>query len=314
MTNFDEQLKQLRQQVSRKAHLTAMLRELAPQHRQLQEQVAELEAIKLNEQADVDRLEGHSLAAFFYNVVGKMDEKLDQERREAYAAAVKYDAARRDLEAVEQDMARCKAELTELNDCEARYDKLLAEKQAALKAAGGRYSDEIYAIEGRITWLERQMDEIDEAMAAGRRALDAAQSVMDSLRSAGNWGTWDMLGGGMLSDMAKHSHLDTAQRKVEQLQVELRRFNTELADVGSVRADIQISVDGFLRFADYFFDNLFTDWAVMDRIRQSENQVHNTIRQLQNILQRLDRMMEDNQKEWKNLHDELDALVLKAQL
>ena len=44
-----------------------------------------LEKSKLAEQADVDRLEGHSLAAFFYQVIGKMDEKLDKERQEAYA-------------------------------------------------------------------------------------------------------------------------------------------------------------------------------------------------------------------------------------
>ena len=31
----------------------------------------------------MDRLEGHSLAAFFYQVIGKMDEKLDKERQEA---------------------------------------------------------------------------------------------------------------------------------------------------------------------------------------------------------------------------------------
>ncbi len=314
MTNYDEQLKQLRQQVSRKQHLNAALSELAPQCRDLMEKVSRLEAIKLGEQADVDRLEGRSLASFFYNVVGKMDEKLTKERQEAYAAAVKYDAAVRDLEAVEQDMARYKAELLELNDCEARYDRLLAEKQAALKSAGGRYSEEIRAIEGRISYLEHQMDEIDEAIVAGNRALSAAEQVVGSLNSAGNWGTWDMLGGGLISDIAKHSHLDDAQRKVEHLQVELRRFNTELADVGSIRADVQISVDGFLRFADYFFDNLFTDWAVMDRISQSKNQVHSTISQLHRVLTRLNQMMDADQKEWKNLHDELNELVLKAQI
>ena len=129
MTNYDEQLKQLRQQVSRKQHLNAALNQLAPQRRELQEKVSQLEAAKLSEQADVDRLEGRSLTAFFYNVVGKKDEKLTQERQEAYAAAVKYDAALRDMDAVEQDMARYKAELMELNDCEARYDKLLAESR-----------------------------------------------------------------------------------------------------------------------------------------------------------------------------------------
>ena len=80
------------------------------------------------EQADVDRLEGRSLAAFFYNVVGKMDEKLTQERQEAYAARVRYDAAARELAGSEEDLARCHAELEELDGCEERYAALLREK------------------------------------------------------------------------------------------------------------------------------------------------------------------------------------------
>lgn len=69
----------------------------------------------------------------------------------------------------------------------------------------------------------------------------------------------------MLSDMVKHSHLDEAQQRVKYLQVQLRRFKTELTDV-TIHADIQVSIDGFLRFADYFFDGLFADWAVLDKI------------------------------------------------
>ena len=96
--------------------------------------------------------------------------------------------------------------------------------------------------------------------------------------------------------------------------MELRRFNTELADVSSIRADVQVSIDGFLRFADYFFDNLFTDWAVMDRISQSKHQVQNTISQIQRVVSRLNQMMDGHQREWKKLHDELNELVLKAQI
>lgn len=314
MTNYDEQLKQLRQQVSRKQHLEKTLRELHSQREPLLRKVQELESIKISEQADVDRLEGRSLAAFFYNVVGKMDEKLDQERQEAYAAAVKYDAAARELDSIDEDIERHRAELLELNDCEARYDKLLAEKQAALKAAGGTYSEEIKAIESRITYLEHQMDEVDEAIAAGKRALSCADSVLDSLGSAENWSTFDLFSDSILTDIAKHNHLDNAQHKIEQLQVALRRFKTELADVGSIRADMHVSIDGFLRFADYFFDNLFTDWAVRDKISQSKSQVNHTVSQIQSVLCKLDGMMDADQAEWKQLHDELDELVLKAQL
>ena len=41
------------------------------------------------EQAQVERREGRSLAAFFYNAVGKRDEKRTQERQQASGARVR---------------------------------------------------------------------------------------------------------------------------------------------------------------------------------------------------------------------------------
>ena len=37
-------------------------------------------------------------------MIGKMDEKLDKERQEAYAARVKYDVALHDLSSVDADL------------------------------------------------------------------------------------------------------------------------------------------------------------------------------------------------------------------
>ena len=39
------------------------------------------------------------------------------------------------------------------------------------------------------------------------------------------------MGGGLMADLAKYEELDDAQEQIEQLQVELRRFKTELSDV-----------------------------------------------------------------------------------
>ena len=41
-------------------------------------------------------------------------------------------------------------------------------------------------------------------------------------------------------------------------QVELRRFKTELADV-EITADLQVTSGRLLKFADFFFDGLFTE-------------------------------------------------------
>lgn len=313
MTYYDEKLQQLQEQMARSKQLEAMIKELRNQRDSLTAQVRELESIKLEEQADVDRLEGRSLAAFFYNVIGKMDEQLDKERQEAYAARVKYDAAARELEGVEADLRRYESELSALRGCEHRYDEVLKEKADAIKAAGGSNGEEILKLEERNAFLESQKKELQEAISAGNAALSTTQQVLSSLDSAEGWGTWDLFGGGLVADLAKHSHLDEAQGAIEQLQSQLRRFKTELADV-TIQADMQVNVDGFLRFADYFFDGLFADWAVLDKINQSQSQVQNTKSQIASVLSRLDSMMRTLEQEQVQIKSKLDTLVRDAQL
>lgn len=313
MTYYDEKLQQLQEQMARSKQLEAMIKELRNQRDSLTAQVRELESIKLEEQADVDRLEGRSLAAFFYNVIGKMDEQLDKERQEAYAARVKYDAAARELEGVEADLRRYESELSALRGCEHRYDEVLKEKADAIKAAGGSNGEEILKLEERNAFLESQKKELQEAISAGNAALSTTQQVLSSLDSAEGWGTWDLFGGGLVADLAKHRHLDEAQGAIEQLQSQLRRFKTELADV-TIQADMQVNVDGFLRFADYFFDGLFADWAVLDKINQSQSQVQNTKSQIASVLSRLDSMMRTLEQEQVQIKSKLDTLVRDAQL
>ncbi|EFQ06555.1 hypothetical protein HMPREF9436_01940, partial [Faecalibacterium cf. prausnitzii KLE1255] len=66
--------------------------------------------------------------------------------------------------------------------------------------------------------------------------------VLETLDNAEGWSTWDVMGGGLGVDLAKYAELDDAQEQIEQLQVELRRFKTELADV-EITADLQVTVD-----------------------------------------------------------------------
>ncbi len=313
MPYFDDQLHQLAEQVAHASRLEARLRELRQQHDVLSAHVRELEELKLSEQADVDRLEGRSLTAFYYNVIGKMDEKLDKERQEAYTARVKYDTALRELERTGQDVTRCHAELEELRGCEERYEAALREKAQAVKAAGGAAAEQLLDLEARFATLAHQKKELEEAIFAGRSALHTTEEILHSLGNAEDWGTFDLMGGGIVADMVKHSELDDAQEKVELLQSQLRRFKTELADV-EIRADMQVSIDGFLRFADYFFDGLFTDWTVMEEISQSQVEVENTQNQIQTVLGRLEAMDKVRSQEQRQLKAQMDALVLDAPL
>ena len=76
-----EQLQKLREQIGRKAHLTSMLDNLYVQEKEQKEKVEELRQEK----------EDRGLTALFYSLIGKIDEKMTKEQKEAYAASVKYE-------------------------------------------------------------------------------------------------------------------------------------------------------------------------------------------------------------------------------
>lgn len=305
-------LSQLQQTVARKPALEAKLLELQNQRREYDRKVISLQVAFSKEQEDVKRLEGRSLANYFFQVVGKLDEKLDQERREAYAAKVKLDGAQRELDAIAEDIREIHDQLSEIRTVEARYREELEKKRAMLKASGTAAADQIVEMEQKIAALEAQKKEIREAISAGYAARGTADRILSELESADGWNTWDMIGGGgIITHMAKHSHLDEAQDLVSELQSKLRRFKTELADI-QITASLQVSIDGFLRFADYFFDGLFADWAVGDKINQSMNSVSSTKGQINRTLEKLNSMERAADRDIAGLKAQLDDWIVNA--
>lgn len=313
MRQYDEELRELQLQAAVKNRLEAILKELRGQQQDLQARVDELAVAKAKEQLDVDRLERRSLANYFYQVVGKLDDKLTKEKREAYEATVKCDAAYGQLQAVEAELRAKEAEYGRVRRSEERYQEVLKAKQEAVKLSGIPEAFQIFRLEAQITSLGAQLKELDEAISAGRSADGIADSILESLSSAEGWGTWDLLGGGLIADMAKHGHLDEAQSQVERLQGALRRFKTELADVEIV-ADLRVNIEGFLRFADYFFDGLFADWSVMNRISEAQGQVRNVKNQIGSLLHKLNAASSSVKREQEQAKSQLQELVKKAVL
>lgn len=311
MTGFDERLREFQTQVARQEKLRIVVDELYRRIDHLEERERELAAARAQEQADVDRLEGRTLAAFFYGLTGSREDRLDQERQEARAAAVKHDAVVRQLDDAREELRVRRDELNALSGCERRYQDALREKAQAVKREDPIRGAEILRLEEEIGRLDRQSTELAEAVAAGEQARNQVDRVLDRLNSAEGFGTWDLLGGGLLADMAKHSQLDRAQGEIEQLQICLNHFRTELADV-TIRADLQVQIDGFLRFADYFFDGLFADWAVMNRIQQAKGRVSDTRAQIGSVLNRLDQMGRETEKVRAQCKEKLDALIVEA--
>ena len=121
-----------------------------------------------------------------------------------------------------------------------------------------------------------QEKEIQEAVDSGERALVSLRTAQEKLNSARNWGIFDMLGGGLLADIIKHSKMNDASAYLEEAKRDLLVFQKELQDVqGTI--DLKVDVDGFLTFADFFFDGIIMDYVVQSKIAEARRQIEQAI-------------------------------------
>lgn len=309
MAYFDERLKELHRQKLQKKRLQAMELELERQRAEAGKKAAELNEIKEKEQLDVDKLEGKSIKALFATLAGNKDEKLSQERQEAYAAAIKYDAALRDLQGIMRDLEHCKIELENIEGIEEEYEHLLEERKNSLKQEASRRANEVIILEKQMEDLSHEIVELEEALDVGYRAFDVVESILNELNEAHSLAEWDTFTDSFFVDMQKHEHLHTAQDLIQDLRNELRRFKTELADV-SIEGDIQIEMDDFSEFADWFFDNIFTDWDIKDKIENSLSQADDTRGQIVTTINLLKDMRDERMKRRIELEEDLEAVIV----
>ncbi|MDF2540647.1 MAG: hypothetical protein K0S47_365 [Herbinix sp.] len=263
-----------------------------------------------HEQSDVEELSRTSLKAIFYSVLSSKEKQLNKERQEVLAAKLKYDNILVQINEIEKQITKLKEEQCQYSDYEARYNNEYKVKYQMLKQSG-KNADRITALENVIISYKSTMKEIDEAINAGNQVLHKLKEAEDSLDSAEGWGMWDMFGGGLIADMVKHSHIDDAKSSVLEIQVLLNRFRTELADI-KITSQITIDIDGFAKFADFFFDGLISDWIVQSRINDSISSVRNVQGDVNSVLTKLRQMMQSVKISILQREDELRNLIEKA--
>lgn len=305
---LDRELEQAGQVLEQARKLETVLRDLQAQREQCCQVEAEARDVLAREEADVDELEGISLASFWARLKGEREERLDQERREALAAKARYDAARRALEDLEGRLASVQKERDSLLTQQSRYQALLEEKEELLRRMGGEQARELIRLEEENREIQRQLREVQEAASAGVEALRALEEMGSALDSASNWGTWDIFGGGMLATMAKHSAMDDAQRLADQARWALSRFRTEMADVSAVEVP-DVEIGGFAAMADYLFDGLFADLYVQGQISDAQAGVSRSLDQVTQLLSSLDRERQTLEGNAERLERQREALL-----
>ncbi len=213
-TDLNSQLVDVKEKIRQCDRLQGQLADVERSLAQEDGRLENLEAQLKREEKDVQRLEGLSLAATFYAILGDKEQRLDKERQEFLAARLQRDQCQYAVTSLERDLDGIKQKLDSLTGLDAAYQTLLERKEKLLLESKNPNLRPLLDLSEDQARLESQRKEVREALSAGQALLSTLDGVIQSLNSAEGWGTWDMLGGGLLADLAKHSRIDDARDQV----------------------------------------------------------------------------------------------------
>ncbi|MFN8411709.1 MAG: hypothetical protein U0Z26_04920 [Anaerolineales bacterium] len=260
------------------------------------------------EKIDVEKLEHISLTYLFYLVLGSREQQLEKERQELLSAQLSYQQTKGQVEFLEREKDRLSNELDKLTGADSNYELVLSEKEKFIQQSNQTVSKELLEFSEELANLNSELKEITEAIIAGKSVLPDLEQAIKSLEKAENWGIWDMLGGDLISDMIKHSHIDDAKDCINNAQKKISQFKRELADVQK-EVEVQINIGELATFADFFFDGLIVDWVVQSKIEDSLVQANSAQNIIIQVLKKLETMKENIQSKLSDIKERRALLI-----
>lgn len=263
------------------------------------------------EHKDVTKLERLSLTNLFATLAGTKDEKLSKEKQELLVAQHKLTEAEKTQKEIDQAILELREKLYKLENINKEYQDLLLQKEEMIKKSSSPSAARMLELSEQEGLFKTHLIELQEAIDAGNLVKNALKEAMISLEKAGKWGTFDLLGGGFISDMAKHSHIDEAERNLHRAQRCMRQFQKELLDVKQ-QAYLEINISSMLKFADFFFDGFIADFMVQDKIKKASNQIEEQYNQVRGILTKLNEQYFEHKNHLESAQKEKQEIIKMA--
>lgn len=285
--------------------------QLKAKKKTLETQVMDVEYIAGKEQRELEKMKKAGLKNWIIRKFPSYQEKLEKQEQEARKARVKLEEEQEKLASIEQRIDGLQAKKREYWDHDKKYKFLYEQKKQQLLALDGPEKEAINTYEAQIEFHNTMIKELNDATRAGRRVKSELERMEHSLDSAHSYGTWDMLGGGLITTAAKHSHLDDAKSCKANIEYLLKDFNRELSDV-KLSLELIMNTDGFAKFADYWLDDLFWDWNMQNRIDEASRSVDQAKDKVTGILRNLERGIEKENAMITKCKEEVEQFIVEA--
>lgn len=274
-------------------------------------ELKKLEGIMEKEQLDVEKMSQTSLKTLFYKCLGTHDKQVAKEKEEALAAVLKYESCKKSVDELTDKLSQLTNRHYEMSKVQDKLDALYEEKRRVMASFNMPEYAKIGQLEKEISFIRREIKELKEAITPGNMAINTLNEAIELLDSAGDWGTWDLIGGGLIADMMKHDKIDKAKQAILNAQTYVQRLQVELQDV-NMSLDGSIQITGGAVFADFFFDGLIADWYMQSKISQSRDNVVATCGKIRKIVSTLSTQLNHKEKDLEAKEREIKRIIEQA--
>lgn len=314
MTELQQQLKESIQeleQIRKVSEHTAQLRErLAAEEKAL----LVMETTLAKEQRDVETLEREGLTSMFRKFIGDREEKLEKEREEYLRASLRFNELFKSVELIRFELDLLSKKEQSQDSVARRVETLIAYREKELLDLDPQVALVLKGINQQADKLHKYSFEVEEAHAAGMRALELVRGCEQNLIEAQLMGQRDMWGSKYHgTGHRKHDAIDRARDLAYRSRHELIRFGNELQDVfKGMQLDVNMTIEDFGRFTDVFFDNLITDYLIQQKISKSLVNVNGTRQRLDYIMLSVDSERGVIREKLERLEEERKKIVVSS--
>ena len=243
----------------------------------------------------LNKLENFSFVNLFRTWIGRQEELLEEEYDQLAAKELKLSESQLIFKDLNNEASELASKINTINEPYIVEQIISMENKIQLyyMANDPNMAVKLNELVEREFLAQQLIIEITEALQAGSEAQEKLLEAAGALDTASDYSTWDtFLGGGIFVTAMKHQELDKSNNYIHSAQRALQRFHNELLDVQEMRHDtLQIETDGFVKFADYFFDDIFSEWSIHSKIATSKNQIRRVLDDVANTLNELKKKM-----------------------
>lgn len=262
------------------------------------QEIKRLHRITEDERKDHVKYEESTFTRYMYKLRGKKGEakfaaKAGKEEQEFVEAWQKERETQETHAELTRALANAQQDQRRLQSESSRHDQAQQELDTMYSSIFNGPTPEIPGedrLESSLQNNKQWADSATEHQNLQRRAAEALHATLQCLEHAArnmsealDMSRWDMWGGGTFTDMMERDALSRAQVDVTEA---LRRMDEARRCQPGIPALQNVNIDNGHLISDVLFDNIFTDMAQHDRIKNSDLQLQDALRQCRELLEK----------------------------